>query len=51
MKAKLKLLMRREVELQEEIELMRKQHADEKTAIGVKNILDRSKSRGRTDEN
>lgn len=51
MKAKLKNLMRREVELNEEIELLKQNHSDEKMAIGVKNILDRSKSRGRPDEN
>ncbi len=44
--------MRREVELQEEIDRIKVQYQQEKTATGVKNLLDRSKSRGRGgDEN
>jgi hypothetical protein len=39
--------MRKEVELQEEIDALKQQHLQENNARSVKNILDRSKSRGR----
>lgn len=51
LKAKLRQMQRREVELQEEIERLRKEQMDEKTAQGMKKLLDRSRSRGRADEN
>ena len=39
--------MRREVELQEEIDRLKYEHTTENNAKSIKNILDRSKSRGK----
>jgi acyl-[acyl carrier protein]--UDP-N-acetylglucosamine O-acyltransferase len=47
LKQKWRALMRREAELQEEIDRLKQDHADESNARTVKNLLDRSKSRGR----
>lgn len=47
MKMKWRQLIKREADLVDEIDRLKQQHTEQNFARGIKNVLDRSKSRGR----
>lgn len=51
LKAQKKFLMRREAELQEEIDKLKHEAFNSNFTKGLKNVLERSKSRGRQENN